>query len=248
MGRLWVGTSGWLYPEWYGIVYPGRPKKDEAFTLYRKRFDSVELNSTFYHFPQKSTVEKWEALGGEDFTWSVKAWRWLTHIKCLKAPASDFNSFFSRTAPLTERKGVVLFQLPPSMKQDLQRLESFLKKVRDRVRVAVEFRHNSWFAPDTYEVLRSSGAALVGVDAPGITRVLDVRTAPFAYFRLHGSSQWYSHNYSKKELEVFAKAAARHLKEGDVYVYFDNTAGGDAFHNAETLREILKKSVHRRKS
>lgn len=106
-------------------------------------------------------------------------------------------------------------------------------------KVAIEFRHNSWFADDTYRLLKKYSVSLVGVDAPGIKRVLDVRTAPFTYFRFHGSSKWYFHNYSKKELKVFVEAARVHLNKGDLFVYFDNTVEGHAFRNALTFREMI---------
>lgn len=199
----------------------------------------MELNTTFYHFPRATTVEKWKKLGGKNFIWAVKAWRWLTHVKKLKQIKGDTLEFLERIAPLVS-KGVVLFQLPPNLKQDLRRLEDFLKILPKEIRFAIEFRNNSWFVQETYELLKESKVSLVGVDAPGIQRVLDVRTAPFFYLRVHGTTHWYSHNYSKKELKIFADAAKTHLKKGDVFVYFDNTAGGNAFRNALSFRDFFK--------
>jgi uncharacterized protein YecE (DUF72 family) len=239
--RLFVGTSGWVYPDWVGPVYPRSLRGAEAFAFYAKHFDTVELNSTFYHFPRETTVEQWQAMGGEAFAWSVKAWRRITHIKRLKGIRDDARRFLTRVEPLA-REGVVLFQLPPSSKQDLRRLEGFLKRLPASIRAAIEFRHNSWFAQDTYRLLAGHRVALVGVDAPGIQRVLDVRTAPFAYFRFHGSSQWYRHRYSASELKLFARAASIHLREGDLYAYFDNTADGHAFHNALAFRDAVQGS------
>lgn len=239
-GRLFVGTSGWVYPDWLGTVYPERLRSHEAFAYYAKHFQTVELNATFYHFPRETTVAKWRAAGGDRFTWTVKAWRWLTHIKRLHGVAQDLRKFLTRVEPLMAGDGVVLFQLPPSFKQDLARLERFLKRLPQALRAAVEFRHNSWFTEATYDLLRRYGVALVGVDAPRITRVLDVRTASFVYFRFHGSSQWYHHDYSASELKAFAQAARAHLAAGDVYTYFDNTAEGHAFHNALAFRRRVE--------
>lgn len=237
-GRLFVGTSGWVYPDWLGTVYPRQLKHQDTFAYYATHFRSVELNATFYHFPRATTVEKWRTQGGDDFTWAVKGWRWITHVKRLKGIRPDLRQFLDRVAPIA-KPGVVLFQLPPSFKQDLGRLGRFLGWLPAGWRFAVEFRHNSWFAPETYEALREHRVACVGVDAPGIRRELDVRTAPFAYFRFHGSSRWYQHDYSDEELGGFALAATRHLAQGDLYVYFDNTADGHAFHNALAFRQRL---------
>jgi uncharacterized protein YecE (DUF72 family) len=233
-----VGTSGWVYPDWIGRVYPKGVRSAEVFPYYLGHFDTVELNATFYHFPRESTVEKWRSLPGSKFVWSVKAWRWLTHIKRLKGVRKDASEFLTRIRPLA-KSGVVLFQLPPSFKKDLRRLATFLRALPAGFRFAFEFRHNSWFAPDTYEVLRSHDVALVGMDAPGIERVLDVRTAHCAYFRLHGRSQWYFHNYNAQELAPFADAARAHVQSGDVFVYFDNTANGHAFYNAQAFKEMV---------
>jgi uncharacterized protein YecE (DUF72 family) len=241
-GHLWVGTSGWVYPDWIGGVYPASLKKSaDTLAFYARHFDTVELNSTFYHFPRQSTVEKWKALGGERFTWAVKGWRWISHIKRLKGVKKDLADFLKRISPLLAEKGVVLFQLPPSFKQDLKRLERFLTLCPKGIRVAMEFRHPSWFTQTTYDLLKQFDIALVGVDAPGIPRVLEVRTAPFSYFRFHGSSEWYRHNYSLGELSEFARVACGHLKRRDVYAYFDNTACGYAFQNALEFRKMVEK-------
>lgn len=240
-GRLVVGTSGWVYPDWLGTVYPETLKSRDTFAFYRKQFDSVELNATFYHFPRASTVEKWLALGGSRFTWSVKAWRWLTHVKRLHGVAGDLKDFLDRVAPLTDG-GVVLFQLPPSFQRTprtVARLDRFLARFPKDLRAAVEFRHNSWFVNDTYTLLTRRRVALVGVSAPGIQGVFDVRTGPFAYFRLHGVREWYNDAYSRQELKTLAQAARRHLQHGDCYVYFDNTAGGQAFNDALAFKDLV---------
>ena len=99
-GKLFVGTSGWVYPDWLGLVYPKDVKSKDIFSYYARHFRTVELNSTFYHFPRETTVEKWETLGGKGFTWSVKAWRWITHIKRLKGAGKDVRDFFGRMKPI----------------------------------------------------------------------------------------------------------------------------------------------------
>jgi uncharacterized protein YecE (DUF72 family) len=238
-GRLWVGTSGWSYPDWKWSVYPAELRALELLDYYSEHFDTVELNATFYHFPRESTVEKWRSMaGGREFTWSVKAWRWLTHVKRLKGVRRDARDFLERVRPLAS-SGIVLFQLPPSFKKGLKRLGNFLKTLPSGFRRAVEFRHNSWFDEETYDLLRAHDTALVGVDAPGITQVLDVQTASFSYFRFHGSSHWYFHDYTPAELRRFAQAARQRLAHGDVFAYFDNTAEGHAFHNALSFKGLV---------
>ncbi|MCM8776565.1 MAG: DUF72 domain-containing protein [Candidatus Omnitrophica bacterium] len=238
---VWVGTSGWVYPDWAGTVYPQGMKSAEAFGYYTRYFQTVELNSTFYHFPRESTVEKWQGSVPDGFVWAVKVWRRITHFKRLHGVKKEVQDFFTRISPLV-KQGVCLVQLPPSMKKDLCRLKTFLKVLPASFRVAVEFRHNSWFSEDTYQLLRDFSVCLAGVDAPRITRVVDIETSGFAYFRLHGRTKWYDYNYTRDDLMPFVEAVKDRRKRGDVFVYFDNTAYGQAFRNAlDFTKELCMK-------
>ena len=131
-----------------------------------------------------------------------------------------------------KKQGVLLLQLPKTFPQDLDRVKRFLEKVPPSIRLAIEFRHPFWFSNPVYKLLEHYRVAIVGIGAPGVPRVLDVRTAPFAYLRLHGPREWYKDRYTREELKPFSNAAQSSLKKGDVYLFFDNTIGGHAYWNA----------------
>jgi uncharacterized protein YecE (DUF72 family) len=237
-GRLWIGTSGYRY--WPGDVFPPKTSTDEALRLYAQALPALEVNRTFYQLPRASSIEKWLSIVPSNFAFAVKIWRRVSHEKKLLGIEKDWPLFLDRLAPLLARNGVCLLQLSKSFPQDLHRLEYFLKSVPRDVRLAIEFRHTFWFSQPVYTLLKRYGVALVGVSAPGVPCVLDVRMAPFAYFRLHGPRAWYKDRYTLHELSPFLSAARAALVRGDVYVFFDNTIGGHAYWNAlEFMRKVL---------
>lgn len=235
--RLWVGTSGHRY--WPGDVYPPKTSTDEALRLYAQALTALELNRTFYQLPRASSVEKWLQLVPPTFVFAAKVWKKISHEKKLLDFDAEWEIYLDRMKPLLARDGVLLLQLPKTFSQDLDRLERFLRAVPAGVRLAVEFRHDFWFSKKIYDRLAHYGIALVGVGAPGVPRVLDVQTAPFAYFRLHGPKAWYKDRYTMDDLKPFLDAARRSLEHGDVYVFFDNTIGGHAYWNAQEFHKEL---------
>jgi len=212
---------------------------DEALRLYSSALKAVEMNRTFYQLPRASSIDKWLTLVPSHFVFAVKIWRRLSHERKLIGIEKDWALFLDRLAPLLSRNGVLLLQLPKTFPQKLDRLENFLKIVPPNVRLAVEFRHTFWFSPPVYKLLKRYHAALVGVSAPGVPCVLDVRTAPFTYLRLHGPRAWYKDRYSMEELTPFLNAVRVALERGDVYVFFDNTIGGHAYWNALEFHTAL---------
>jgi uncharacterized protein YecE (DUF72 family) len=186
--QLFAGTSGFSYDEWKGVFYPEGLKAKERLAFYATRLSTVEINNTFYRTPKVEVVQNWAAQVTGDFRFVVKASQRLTHQRRLKDCAEDLAHALEVYRALGERLGPVLFQLPPSFRKDLARLESFLEHVPGDCQAAFEFRHESWFDDATYEVLRARGAALVlsdvdeaplGEDGPPL-----VPTAPFGYLRL----------------------------------------------------------------
>jgi len=288
VAEVFIGTSGFSYPHWGSdVFYPKGLPELRWFEYYTQHFNSVELNVSFYRLPKKETFAAWRKTAGENFVFSVKGSRFITHIKRLKDYREPLENFFkaaqglkwevgdgklenevgseslenqditpqnpaSHLSSLTS-KHVILWQLPPNLKQDIRRLEEFLSEVRPPGRSdllgkprltwrhAFEFRHESWVDGQTWEVLRKHKAAVVFQDWPEwpITREV---TADFVYLRFHGNRELYSSNYKDEELKVWAKKIGEWLGQGrDVYIYFNNDAQGFATANALTLKELVEK-------
>ena len=181
--EILAGTSGFSYKEWKGRFYPEDLSNGKMLAYYSGRLPSVEINNTFYRLPRESVVEGWAEQVPAHFRFVIKASRRITHFKRLQA-AEDETGYLLRTVGLLgERLGAVLFQLPPNMKQDLERLDAFLSGLGDPGRAAFEFRHASWFEEETYDCLRAHGAALCTADTDEEDAEI-VRTARWGYLRL----------------------------------------------------------------
>lgn len=244
MAKALIGTSGWTYRSWAGSFYPETLRPSDLLPYYSHRFPTVEVNTTFYRFPSTALVKGWERKSPPGFVFSVKAPRYFTHLKKLNVNDDDFRSRFSdfleRLTPLEKKLGPILFQLPPNLSNDLERLKNFLAFLPSVFSYAVEFRHASFFEERVYELLRKRGVAITIVSAPGIPYV-PMTTAGFAYFRLHGASSWYNYHYSYDELkDVAAKMIEIGPAVKKIYVYFDNDAEGFAVENARSLSEIYE--------
>ncbi len=234
-----IGTSGWYYNHWVGKFYPADLPKSKWFEYYAKQFDTVEINNTFYHLPKEKSVQRWYELAPKGFVYTVKANRYITHIKRLQSASEPLERFFKIAGLLKEKLGPVLYQLPPNFHKDLDRLRAFLK-VLPKKRIAVfEFRHESWFCEDTYESLKEFSAGfcvhdLVGLETP---RVI---TGDIIYIRFHGPTGRYAGNYTKKALQKWADWIKEHKKEvRSVYAYFNNDVAGHAIRNAKQIEEQL---------
>lgn len=243
MARAYIGTSGWQYGGWKGLFYPQTLPQKDWLRYYSKYFDTVEVNSTFYRQTRASTFKKWLAETARDFIFAVKGSRFITHIKRLGDAGDAVKLFFENAGVLEERKGphVVLWQLPPSLKSNTQRLREFVKLLPKSFRHAFEFRHKTWLRDDTWKTLRGAPVECSAVlqdwrDWP----VLPEPVGKFVYIRLHGRERLYASNYSDEELRKWAIRIKGWLKKKlDVYVYFNNDAEGYAVPNARRLRELL---------
>lgn len=197
--NLYVGTSGYSYKEWKGHFYPDDLSDKELLKYYCTKLNSVEINNTFYRLPKESVVLSWGEQVGDGFVFSIKASQRITHIKRLK-DTGDETEYLMRTArSLKQKLGVVLFQLPPNMKKDAERLSAFLKLLSGDVRVAIEFRHASWFDDDTYGLLREHNCAMCIADFDEKLEVPFVSTADWGYLRLRRE------NYTPAELKKWMK-------------------------------------------
>jgi uncharacterized protein YecE (DUF72 family) len=247
-GGLQLGTSGYVYPHWRGVFYPpGLPARG-WLPFYAKHFDTVELNNSFYRLPSKAAFRGWRGQVGEDFLFAVKASRFLTHLKRLKAPTAPLDRLLRRVKPLGATLGPVLFQLPPQFHADLPRLARFLRALEHQrhvegLRATVEVRHDSWLVPEVFDLLRKANVALCIHDAR-VQPVTGPVTADFVYVRRHGTAAAYHGSYTEAMLRADARRIRGWLGEGlDVYVYFNNDGGGAAVRNARRLGELLAKAA-----
>lgn len=184
--RLYAGTSGFAYKEWKGIFYPRDLADDDMLRAYGELLPAVELNNTFYRMPRRNVVDGWYAKAPEGFVFVVKASRRITHIGKLRGVDDAIGFLLAALEGLREKQGPVLFQLPPQLRKDVTLLADFLEKLPPSLRVAVEFRNESWFADDVYDVLRRRDAAFVYTDTEDPRRAPPrVPTATWGYVRLH---------------------------------------------------------------
>ncbi len=245
--QYYVGTSGWHYDHWRHRFYPQGLTKAKWLEFYARHFTTVELNNSFYRLPSEAAFANWHHSSPPGFTFAVKVSRFITHIKRLKDSEQPVATFLDRAGGLGEKLGPLLYQLPPNMPRDDERLASFLSILPEGLRHVVEFRHQSWLEEGVFQILRNYNTGLCVFDMPGLCCPV-LATADFAYIRLHGSTGLYWSCYSDDELADWArKLAGLATKLKAVYVYFNNDAEAFAVRNAVTLRDYLqaaKKTVH----
>ena len=247
-GRLFIGTSGWNYRHWGdGIFYPRGLGQKNWLSYYVQSFDSVEINNSFYRLPEKHVFEGWYKSVPDQFTFAVKANRFITHLKKLADPQKHLPLFLENASGLEEKLGVMLFQLPPFWKFNPGRLKEFCdslyrQKIIPGLRSALEVRHPSWHVDACFEILREYNICLALADWPGLS-VQGPLTANFVFIRRHGPESLYASNYSDSSLRIDAKKIRTWLAESkDVFAYFNNDAFGYAVKNALRLKELLGKS------
>ncbi len=239
MSNLYIGTSGWNYDHWRnGVFYPAGMPASRWLDHYASHFNSVELNVTFYRLVPKQTFQNWYKKTPKGFYFVAKGSRFITHIKRIKSVAEPLDVFLKNAAPLKEKLLAILWQFGPAFKKDLGRLEIFLEllKKRSSTRQAFEFRHESWFGPDVYELLKHYNACLSVAHSHRYPCV-KAETADFLYLRFHGGTLYRS-NYSDDQLKQWADYARRSGKK-DILAYFNNDAEGFAVQNGLKFRELL---------
>jgi uncharacterized protein YecE (DUF72 family) len=230
-----VGTSGYNYPEWRGTFYPADLKSKDMFAFYAERFRTVEINATFYRMPTLKMTEGWRDHAPEGFSYTLKAPRRITHDKRLKDCADSVAFFCDSARGLGDHLGALLFQLPPNLKADVDRLRTFLTDVPKDLTTAFEFRHDSWLTDEVYAVLREHGAALCIADFGDRTTPV-VSTARHAYFRLRDEG------YTPADLDRWAGVIAEHAADwDDVRVYFKHEEEGKGPEFARAFVDLLPK-------
>lgn len=241
-GRFFVGTSGFTYNHWRGVFYAEGLPQRKWLEFYAREFDTVEINSSFYHLPRPSTCEHWRTRVPESFVFAMKGSRFITHIKKLQEIEEPVKNFFEVIQPLGEKCGPILFQLPPGMKKDISLLKNFIEKLPNGFRYVFEFRNNTWYEDDLFSFLDEADITFCIHDLPEQVSPCAV-TGSFVYVRFHGARQAYSSSYTDEELETWAARMKQYSITGlDVYAYFNNDFMGFAVENAKTLKHFLMKN------
>jgi uncharacterized protein YecE (DUF72 family) len=234
-----IGTSGWHYNHWVGPFYPQGLRKEQWLEYYAQHFDTVELNNTFYHLPRAQTMVNWHDRVPAGFVFAVKASRYITHVKKLSDPQESVQRFFELADLLKRRLGPILYQLPPSLHKNLDRLDAFIACLPKRNHAVFEFRHSSWYEQDTFDLLKRRGVALCVHDLGGSAPPRLV-TGKMVYVRFHGTDGRYAGNYPDSLLRDWAgwlKSQMGNVRA--IYAYFNNDISGHAIHNARTLKQIM---------
>lgn len=259
MADIKIGTSGYSYNEWVGVVYPEGTKQSAYLSHYARLFPTVELNFSYYKMPVAKNLAKMLVDSGDRLTFSIKAHQTLTHVIDPSQWANEAKTFLENIEPLKEagRLEAVLFQFPHSFhytdnnRRYLDKLLNYFKAVP----LAVEFRGADWFGAKVIDTMRDRSISLVSLDMPslpGLPPLMDVVTAPVAYIRFHGRNQsaWYgkdaheqyNYEYSDEEIEAWAGRIERIAEQAhQILVYFNNHPLGKAARNAQTLEKVLKR-------
>ena len=236
-----LGTSGWSYTGWKRRFYPEDIPQREWLPYYAEHFNTVEINMTFYRFPKAETLKSWQDKVPEDFKFTLKANRQITHLKRIKGVKNEVRYFYILADSLGDKLGCILFQLPPSLTLDLDLLQEFLQILSPQYKNVIEFRHESWYREETYELLKTHQTIFCTVSSTKVPGTA-VKTAETCYFRFHGLTGGYRYSYTQEELENWAETIKK-TEAGECYIYFNNDYHAHAVHNCKALSQIL--GVHR---
>lgn len=223
---------------WKENFYPEDLSSKKWLSFYSENFTTVEINNTFYRVPRETTVKNWVKTVPSDFLFSVKASRYITHQKRLHDCKESLEYFFSVIKHFQGKLGPILFQLPPSFKMNKERLIDFITLLEPKMQIVFEFRHESWFVEEIYDLLRENNIALCITDLGG-HQSPEVLTADFTYLRLHGPKKAYQGTYGKKGIDDWRRKIVRWKKTASVYCYFDNDEKGFAIQDAKSLQDSL---------
>lgn len=240
VSQIRVGCSGWVYKHWRGLFYPEGLPQRLWFQRYAEEFDTVEINASFYRLPLATTFEGWRDKAPPGFRYAVKVNRFITHMKKLLDSEEAVDQFIALTRPLGDTLGPLLYQLPPSLHKNVERLDAFLFRLPKDIEQVVEFRHKSWYDEDVLALLDRYGVGFVTHDLKGLRspRWASGRTA---YVRFHGAAGKYWGRYSDEALVGWTDWCVEQARAGrSVWCYFNNDIHGHAIDDARTLKSMVR--------
>ena len=241
--KKFVGCSGYSYDDWKGDFYPDDMPQDEWLFFYAEKFNTVEINNSFYKFPENESIKKWLSQIPANFRFSIKGHRFFTHLKKFNVDDSfkeKLDDFQSSLEPLKEKAGCVLWQLPGNLHKNIPKFEAFCRELDKDFTHVLEFRHPSWFDEDVYKFMKKNNTAFCILSAPGNLPEDIIVTHKTAYVRFHGKNDWYDYLYSEKELKEWKKRLSGLKNIEQLFVYFNNDKHGNAVKNAHHLKKLLK--------
>ena len=239
-GKIHIGTSGWNYSSWLGVFYPEKLTSKKYLQFYSEHFNTVEINASFYYLFGSKSYQNWYNQVPENFSFSVKVHRSITHIKRMKDVGQQWERFLEGAKSLREKLRVILFQFPSSFRysdENRENIEKFLASEYEKcdTRIAFEFRHISWDNAEIANILKKHKAGWVIANSsryPEIERI----TSDFAYFRMHGPRELFASEYSEQDIKKLAEKIKKLSKTKDIFVYFNNDFHGYAIKNALQLK------------
>jgi uncharacterized protein YecE (DUF72 family) len=238
-GKVYIGTSGWTYKSWADAFYPSDLPAKDQLKFYASKFPAVEINRSFYRLPTEKAFADWRLQAPQDFIFAVKGSRAVTHFKRLLPGAKSLKLLLDRSRALREHLGPILWQLPPTLKKDSERLQGFLQTLDREIRHAVEFRHPSWLSDDIFQLLNKYHVAQVALSSQAMPMCLEI-TAKFTYVRFHGLAGGAAHDYTDQELRPWAKFLRTCTAQGlSAFAFFNNDANSRAPLNAQRLIQLV---------
>jgi uncharacterized protein YecE (DUF72 family) len=235
-----IGCSGFYNRHWKGIFYPEKLPQSQWLNFYCEHFNSVELNVTFYRFPTAQMMQEWYRKSPDDFLFSVKAPKLITHFKKFNDCNRELNDFYFACEDGLEHKlGCVLFQLPPGIHYSEEKLEQVISGLKPGFKNVIEFRHKSWWKKNVYDELAEHGITFCSVSHPTLPETIVVNSST-VYIRLHGNQKMFFSDYSTEELKQLSQAILKKRKIKEAFIYFNNTAGTAGVLNAGELKNIVQ--------
>lgn len=233
-----MGCSGFHYDHWRGNFYPEKLAKTHWLDYYAQYFNTLELNNTFYRYPAQKLLEGWYNKPPDNFTFSVKANRLITHLHKFRGTEQYTANFCRLVNLLREKLLCVLFQMPPMVQKNMDLLQTIAGQLDPSVLNVLEFRHESWWDTEVFDFMDRHGIVFCSVSASELPETI-VRTGPAVYVRFHGKDGWYLHDYPDKELETWAKRIKAE-NTSKVICYFNNDCNANAPKNCQTLKKLLE--------
>ncbi len=236
--KKYIGCSGYHYADWKSIFYPKDLPKTKWLDYYAQHFNTVEINNTFYKTPSEKTFQKWYDETPDNFIFTLKGSKYITHTKKLKNVNPFVQNFYSAISPLKEKARCVLWQLPGNIHKNTEKLQAFCDTLSNEYINAIEFRHFSWYNEEIYELLSRYNVTFVIISAPGDLPEVAVKTSDTAYVRFHGKDDWYKYNYTDNELNIW-KERVNKLNPDTLFAYFNNDFKAHAVKNCISFTKLI---------